>query len=236
MIAKSLAYFRFFYHKRGDEIGSGSKLVSLVVKIVEQEREVVARLSELGLKLSMLHEVLKHISGQMASYTDDHPSWGPGITTASEAVFALRSVTRAEKWYREEEKGFALAVHPSGKIAVNIAKGDNGTGDGRADLSTVSSKGPCTTNAISQNQMTFDFSKVDDVPPQRRQTWYLVYCSKADGLHAEISLPSGQSNTDQISIWRERIILPVVREDRIGGLAAGFDDGGFKVNLTRKVR
>jgi hypothetical protein len=49
-------------------------------------------------------------------------------------------------------------------------------------------------------------------------------------------LPRGQSNTDQISIWHERIILPVVKEDRIGGLTAGFDDGGFEVKFIRKTK
>ena len=203
-------------------------------KIYSDELDVVSRLSELGLTISKLREVLRHIAVTANSHTEDHPSWGPGITTASEAVFSLRGVLRDDGWTREEEKGFALTVHPENKIAINIAKGDEGTGDPDSDVTTVSDKGICTVLAITENQLCLKLSLPDIKEPHKRATWYLLYCRKRGGIFGELSLPVGMSETKHISLWRERIILPEVREDQEPELTAGFDDGGYEIQIKRK--
>jgi hypothetical protein len=142
---------------------------------------------------------------------------------------------RDRGWTKEEERGFALAVHPMQKLAINIAKGDEGTGEPSENVITVSEKGICTEEAIAKNQASFDFGDVphqDDCP---RPTWYLIYNKRGAAIHSELSLPSQLSDTKHISEWRKRIILPIIREDDdVGPLTAGFDDGGFEVKLSRK--
>lgn len=203
-------------------------------QIIINESDVRNKLAELDLTLEQLRDVLRHISLTINSQTEDHPSWGPGITTASEAVFALRGRLRENGWFREEERGFALTVHPEQKLALNIAKGDEGTGDPESDVATVSDKGICTVQAISENQLSLKLSlpPVDEAP--RRPTWYLLYCRKSNGIHAELSLPIGMSSEKHISLWRVRIVLPIVPEDSELGLTAGFDDRGFDISIKRK--
>lgn len=208
--------------------------MSLPCKIYQTETEVASRLDAFGLTVSELQDVVRHIALTMNSQTPDHPSWGTGITVASEAIFALRGRLKEKGWSREEERGFALTAHPNNLIAINAAKGDQGTGDGEASVSTVSDKGICTEMAISGNQLALKLPIPDPVALVSRPTWYLLYCRKTDGIHAEFSLPVGLSAEKHISIWRERIILPITREDSELGLTAGFDDGGFEVSVRRR--
>lgn len=208
--------------------------MALTCKVYSDERQVGEKLAELGLSVEQLRDVLRHIALTINSQTEDHPSWGPGITVASEAVFALRGTLRDSQWSREEERGFALTVHPQNKLAINIAKGDEGTGDPDADVATASDKGICTVQAITQNQLSLDLGLPPATKTPKRPTWYLLYCRKAGGIHAELSLPVGMSAEKHISVWRERIILPLTPEDTEPDLTAGFDDGGFEVSVKRK--
>ena len=209
--------------------------MAVFCKVHSIPREVETRLAELDLQSSQLCDVLRHIALVMNTFGENHPSWGPGITTASEAVATLRSILQNDGWTREEEKGFALTVHPTGRLAVNIAKGDEDVGVEEGNPSTVSDKGVCTVQAIAKNQLSFPFgysTKLREVG--QRPTWYLLYCQKKDGLYGELSLPIGLSDKKQINKWIERIILPIMRQDHLGDLSAGFDDGGFGISVSKK--
>jgi hypothetical protein len=210
--------------------------VSCVVVI--EEVDVKNELEQLDLAVDPLRDVVRHIALTINSYTEDHPSWGPGITTASEAVFALRSILRSLGWRREEENGFALTVHPENRLAINIAKGDEGVGDANSQVLSVSAKGICTEVAIEQNQMCFGFVKrveITVLDSMGRPTWYLLYNKKANGIHAELSLPLELADSRQLSGWAKRIILPITRIDGEGEVTAGFEDSGFEVNVKRKI-
>ncbi len=202
-------------------------------KMFVELEDVRRRLAELGLTIEALLDVLRHYALSLNSQTDDHPSWGRGISPASEAVFALRSRMKTEGWTRQEEKGFALTVHPDGKLAVNIAKGDEGTGDPKVNVETSSEKGVCTEAAIGANQYLLDLPAPEVVGTNQRPTWYLLFRKKINGIHAELSLPVGLVDK-HISLWRERIMLPVLPEDGVEVSVGGFDDGGFEVKLSRK--
>lgn len=211
--------------------------MALACKNYVVDQDVRSQLAELGLTLELLKDVIKHIGLTMNNHTEDHPSWGPGITTASEAIYALRNILKPAGWQREEIKGFALTIHPDNLIGINIAKGDDGVGDPTADVLSVSDKGICTELAIEKNQTCFDFfqSPIDlKILMPARPTWYLLYARKQDGIHAELSLPMEMAETKQLSGWIKRIILPITRLDGEGQTTAGFDDGGFEVNIRRK--
>ena len=204
-------------------------------KIHKLQHDVEAKLQELGLELHDLSETLKHIGLTINSQTEDHPTWGVGITTASEAIFALRSILKPKNWIKEEEKGFALTVHPENLLAINIAKGDERTGDPLCEPKTVSEKGICTEVAITENkQLALKLPIPDEKSLIGRPTWWLIYCKKIDGIHAELSLPIGLSDNKQITSWKERIILPRITDDIGSELSGAYDDGGSEVQISRK--
>lgn len=204
-------------------------------QIFVEYEEVRNRLEQLGLTVELLQEVVRHYAIYLNSQTEDHPTWGRGITPASEAIYALRNILRPLGWSREEEKGFALTIHPNNELAINIAKGDEGTGNPKAKVTSSSEKGICTEEALNENeQYSFDLMvpEVVGVVP-KRPTWYLIVRKKADGMHAEFSLPIGLVEK-KICEWRERIILPKTSIDDPEISTAGFDDGGFEVKLSRR--
>jgi hypothetical protein len=210
----------------------------LACKVYVNGQDVQDQLSVLGIKLDWLRDVVRHIALTMNSHTDDHPSWGPGITTASEAVFALRSIFKPHGWLKEEEKGFALTVSPTGNLAINIAKGDEGTGDPNSEVRSVSDKGICTELALQQNNLfTPNYEPLmPTLKTEGRSTWYLIYARKVGGYHAELSLPLEMSESRHLIGWAVRIILPINKEDGDEQLIAGLEDRSFEVDIRRKSK
>jgi len=163
----------------------------------------------------VLHDVSVHYALSVLGMTDDHPSWATGIAPMGEAVFALRQLTRALGWTKEENRGFALTVHPDAKYAVNISKGDLHTGDPEKTPCSHSEKGICTEEALLGNQLSFGFMSNADVPAstvqQVRPTWYLLLRVSGDKILSEFSLPLAMSDEKKISEWAERVILPAIQ-------------------------
>lgn len=202
-------------------------------RVLTDEKSVRARLIELDLTLEALLDVVRHYALAMNSQTDDHPTWSKGIGPAGEAVYALRSRLKAEGWTREEVKSFALTVHPRGELAINIAKGDEGTGDPLVNVSTTSEKGACTEFAVQANQFLLDLPVPDQPPSTSRPTWYLLVRKTFHGIRAEFSLPVGLVDK-HISLWEERLMLPMISEDGEEPLVSGFEDDGFDIRISRK--
>lgn len=210
----------------------GNDSVLTETKIYLGLADIEQRLAELDLEIDELQDVVRHCSLAIATQTSDHPSWGRGITVASETVFALRGRLKEKGWYAQEEQGFALTIHPQNRLAINIAKGNEGTGDPEAEVATASEKGICTENALKENQLVLGLP-VPDIPVRGRPTWYLLIRRFPGRTLAELSLPVGLTEK-RISLWRERIILPMIGDDSVEDPTAGHDDGGFEVVLSRK--
>lgn len=202
-------------------------------KVFVDEVSVRARLREFDLTLEALLDVVRHYVLAINSQTEDHPSWSKGISPAGEAVFALRSRLKADGWTKEEIRNFALTVHPEGKLAINIAKGDEGTGDPDVNVISTSEKGSCTEDAVSANQLVLDLPAPEREQPLSRPTWYLLVRKTKSGARAEFSLPVGLEER-RISAWSERIMLPSIEEDGEGPLVAGFESDAFEIKISRK--
>jgi len=179
---------------------------------------VEQRLNELGLTAAILADVVKHYARTVLGMSPDHPSWCTGITPAGEAVFALRQLTRPLGWTREEERGFALTIHPKGLLAINVAKGDLNTGNPEHEPTSHSEKGVCTVEALAENQISFDFleEEISEIDPGSRATWYLLMRLTEKAVKYEFSLPIGLSEDKHISKWAERIIFSDISIEDIG--------------------
>jgi len=182
-------------------------------RILFEEHDVHTRLNELNLPIELLTEVVRQYALSLNSQTKDHPTWGRAITPASEAIFALRNRMKLYGWFNSDENGFALTVHPEELLAVNVATGDSGTGDCLVNVSTSSDKGRCTVVAVDSNQYVLDIPPPEVTPSEARcPFWYLLIRRKGEAFYSELSLPVGMEEK-KISLWAERIILPVVRAD-----------------------
>lgn len=207
-------------------------------EVVVQEVDVENEIEAMQLSVEILHAVLKHIRAIKNDQTEDHPSWGRGITPASEGVFKLRELSRKLGWRRESDSKFELTVHDKLDIALNIARGNSATGQEGQNPETAYSKGVCTKFAIEDNQLLLDLP-----PPERtlssegdekRSTWYLLYNEDDGKIHSELSLPVGMSVERHVSLWAKRIILPSITLDGIGASTIGIEPVKADIKIKRK--
>jgi hypothetical protein len=173
---------------------------------------VSERLAELGLSEPALLHAAQRWYLTWTGFTANHPPIGIGISAWTEAVAALREQLLPTGWARSDEKNYSLVKSPDGKIAINIATGDSGTG--RSDLvpSNKAPKGNTTAEAISVNNQQLEFDlPVPDLPHVRGEpgvlTWFLLLHRTRGEIRCELSLPSQMSADGQITRWQERIIL-----------------------------
>lgn len=221
--------------------------MSSMSKIVNKPAEVEARLKELNLTLSPLHDVLAHMVSHSRGLSLDHPTWMKGISAAGEGVYMLRTRLRDRGWIREEESSFELTVFNDGErdLALNIAKGTTATGNPNLNVETAYSRGPQTSNAVEcNNQLIFDLppppvEEIEQVTGKaNRHTWYLLYTVDGSKIRAELSLPLGLSAERHISQWHERIILPEINIDdyEVPSPALGLTPRETVVKVSRKKR
>jgi hypothetical protein len=112
-------------------------------------------------------------------------------------------------------------IDPTGRVAIAVATGDDGTGRANASPSTKAPKGPSTIGAVNANQFQLSFMEpitlqapakpVD--PGDERVTWVLLIHRAINEVRCELSLPFSMSSDGHIDGWRERILLGSVQLD-----------------------
>lgn len=183
--------------------------------------DVQERLAELGLEEEPLRNVAR--SGYLAyiNCTANHPPLIPGILAWGETVRALREYLLPIGWRRSDENNYSLAIDPSGRIAIAVATGDDGTGLADTLPSTKSSKGPCTIDAVATNQLQFGFMEPETAPipiesvdqSDERTTMLLLTHRTQHEVRSELSIPSSIGPDGRVDGWNERIILGSVPID-----------------------
>lgn len=180
--------------------------------------EVNERLARMGLTAEPLLHAARRWYLSAVSFTANHPPFGIGIAAWMEAVAALREGVLPLGWARSDEKNYALAIHPHGSIAINVATGDAGTGCPELNASNKAPKGISTADAITVNQVQLELElPVPDLPHVRGEegplTWFLLLHRAATEVRCELSLPSEMSSDGRITRWQERIMLPSIPLD-----------------------
>lgn len=213
--------------------------------IVNEPKEVEARLLELNLTVAPLLDVLAHMISHKRGLTLDHPTWMTGISSAGEGVYMLRTLLRPKGWVREEESSFELTVFSDENrdLALNIAKGTEATGNPLLNVETAYSRGPQTVSAVEcNNQLVFDLPPPSIVEVEKavdssgRHTWYLMYFVDGNKIKGELSLPLALSEERHISQWHERIMLPEINIDDHTPTSFGVVPNEAVVEVSRKKR
>lgn len=175
--------------------------------------DVRRRLAELGLEEDPLRDVPRRGYLGYASCTANHPPLIPGILFWGETVRALREYLLPLGWSRSDENNYSLVIDPSGRVAIAVSTGDDGTGRVETIPSTKASKGPSTIEAVNVNQIRFTFGMEPTAPAdavdrsEERDTWILLIHRSLNEIRCELSLPSSVTVDGHIDGWRERILL-----------------------------
>ena len=175
------------------------------------------RLAALGLTEEILQTAVQYGHSFVVSCTPDHPPTSAGFYGWSEATFKLRQLLAPVGWHASNEGNLPFTVHPSNKLAIMTASGNEFTGreDGE-EPRTRSSKGSHTKKAVRVNlahTLFGDIRKLPEVIEQGndngRQTWILlVYRDiEASEVRSELSRPIKMDEIGKVIGWSERVIL-----------------------------
>jgi len=182
--------------------------------------DVRNRLAELGLEEESLQDVVRQGYVAFIDCTANHPPLIPAIWAWGETVRALREYLLPIGWNRSDENNYSLVIDPSGRVAIAVATGDEGTGQADAIPSNKAPKGSNTIGAVNVNQLELDLP-VESLPaparpPDRsdaRVTWVLLMHRALDEVRCELSLPSSMGTDGHIDGWCERILLSSIPLD-----------------------
>lgn len=181
---------------------------------------VVLRLAELGLTPEILETAVA--KGQLAvdNCTTNHPRMFPPLAGWAETVRGVREGLIPFEWDISDDRNYALAVHPSGDMAIAVATGNEQTGIAAGTPATKCSKGTSTLEAVMVNvqQLSLFTELSPSQEPQadaedRRATWILLIYRTPEETRAELSLPVVIAVDGRVTDWRERIILNPIPRD-----------------------
>ena len=184
--------------------------------IIHEGTKADARLAELGLDTGGVSVALELALGDRLACTTFDPPMFAGQTRSARLVRYLREeyVGRRGGWTPEDSSNYSLLVDEAGELAVQVATGNEATGDPLRSPRLAHAKGEMTERSVNRNaqQLNLFTGEPDDVSTGPT-TWVLLVNERQGELFAELSLPSAFSN-GQIETWVERIILP---SHRFGG-------------------
>jgi hypothetical protein len=198
--------------------------------------QVLDRLSELGLTLDELHDVLNRAEAERRTCTGFDPPGLPGSVFWGRVVRYLRETYVPKGWKARNVDQLPLLINPDRSLAVTACSGDWATGI--SALYTPRSrypKGAATGRRVEANEQF----TIPGLPPDLTEdgdedaslvTWTLLYFHEKGEdqtrLRCEFSLPREIGARGRIEAWSERIILPPLEfpEDVIG--LEGLDDEG----------
>jgi hypothetical protein len=173
--------------------------------------EIDAALARLGLTLAPLRRaVAAGYLARISCTANDAPN-APGYYHWNATLRGLREELVTIDWSRCDDGNFSTIVHPSNKVAIAVASGNEDTGIVEAVPTTRCAKGPNTAAAVTVNIAQLELFPIEAPPVHdghERVTWFLLFYADRHELRAELSLPVFIDAEGQIQAWRERIILP----------------------------
>lgn len=180
-----------------------------------------ARLSQLGLEVEPIREVVRQSFYAFISCSPNHPPLVRGIWAWGEAVRALREYALPKGLRRSDESNYSVVIDDDRGIAIAVATGDEATGIAGTSPTTRAQKGIVTLLAVVANQAQLSLFSDTEAPKSRAAgeddhevvTWILLMRRAKNELRCELSLPSSMGADGRIDAWHERIILASIPID-----------------------
>lgn len=209
--------------------------------------EVDTQLAGLGLTAEDLTLAIREGDNQAGFCTDNDPSVLKNFTRWGKTFRGLadRLTLKNQGWRKEERRCFPLMVSKDRSIAITVSSGDALTGQdtGRDGPKPHSQnpKGTLTKQVVNENQGQLpgfeDAVARLPVEGSGQITWFLLYCLDRlrSEIRCELSLPEKVDDSDVISSWFARIILPPISLSVQAGIG-DEDEGDDQIDITIKPK
>lgn len=194
------------------------------------------KLSDLGLDVASLTDVLLYGNAEQATYTNFDSRGAGGTAAWSRRARRLSEIYTPQGWQRIDPDGQPTLVHPDGKHCVITAAGNHFTGTSWGTPTTKNPRGKTFRDAVDNNLSLFAEDEVTPDLSDIRETWVLLSFRSGDGrIYAELSLPDNMVG-NHISSWYTRILLPTIDPGTPDAFGSGNEDEppNYDFAVTRK--
>lgn len=193
-------------------------------EVIDDPIEVHRRLVDLGISENDFAEISRSgFAGLARCHNTNHPKTAGGFFMWAEMVCAAGDRMGRKGWTRQDYKNVSTILRPDERIAIGFARGDDGTGNSSADVSTKYPKGPATRDVIRRNRLNLNLplderyieenESVQKSGPSTA-TYLLLYSRQGDTWRFELSLPKSINKaTGFVEEWQTRLILPSSKID-----------------------
>lgn len=192
-----------------------------------------------GLTAALIHDALRDGEASANACTSNDPTILPGLLRWARTIRGLRDRLASFGWKRSNARGLPTVVCPSGKVAITVSTGDEGTGTD-ALARTKYPKGAAALFAVTVNQLAFagdgfDFPPFEDSSSdaEDRATWYLLFVKDGAEIRAELSLPAGVGDSGHVEGFVTRYRLPPLDLTEKAPQRAS-DEPDVEINVARK--
>jgi hypothetical protein len=220
-------------------------MAGLVATRVVTGADVELRLRELGIEETILRRAVGAGDSAAGTCTENDPFTLGGLLRWGRSVRSLRDDLRPLGWTKSDFNGLPTVVHPEGKLAIAIARGNESTGDASADPSTKYARGPASQDRVEQNAQLALFDVVTSlkpvptfVPPPApgTPTYFLLHYPKQDRVEFELVLPSGLDESGRFSTFVERLMFEPYTRDQVTGAGIKGVEEPLQVDVPVKRR
>lgn len=193
--------------------------------VIDDPIEVHQRLRALGITHEDILEIARAgFAGRNRCHDTSHPKIAAGFYQWAEMVNAAGVRKSTDGWVRKDYKNVSTIERRDGKVAIGFARGDDGTGNSREDVSTKYPKGPGTLDVVRRNRLNLNLPLDESYIAENERrlntagkslaTYLLLYARSGTEWRFELSLPNSiNKRTGFVEEWQVRIILPSIPDD-----------------------
>lgn len=171
------------------------------------------KLRELGLTENDIIMAVEAAEIERRSCSLLEPSVAPGFKAWVAGFRTLAELITPRGFAKTETKGLPRLLNPETSIAIAVVTGDSGTGLMSENSRSKTPRGAQSVFFVRSNETQlnlFPGSSYQAAPDETEEiTWWLLIYSDGDAVRAELSLPVGLGEDNRLSVWEERIMIPV---------------------------
>ncbi|WP_372190761.1 hypothetical protein ACCQ21_12225 [Xanthomonas axonopodis pv. desmodiigangetici] len=173
---------------------------------------------EFDLTMQEVRDVATQIYRGFAGVSGLHPKGFNGTNAWAEGTAHLRSILIPKGWVPDDPSNQPRIVAPSHKLCLTVSSGTPDTGVPHRTPQTRNDKGAQTASSVQYNArqgtlFPMGSSNVVALPTTDGQAlWFLLYYIDLDAreVRVELSRPNAMSETDRVSGWSVRYVIPPV--------------------------
>lgn len=180
--------------------------------LVFQGQQADDRLQQMGLDTPMFHDVLLQAYNARAMQTENSPPAAPGFVMWAEMYKAQRERLCVRGWRKVDRNNISRTMAPDDSFGIINCTGDKATGQPHATPTPKRTRGESSIGLLrSQLPLFQNNDSKSRASPTTPVLWICLFRVQGGTIFCELSRPASVTDDGVVTLWYERILLPIIR-------------------------